>query len=84
MSMSAAVLGNRAEFELTVGPHQASELGVLSLKAREELSRPYEAVVTFAAGPDLDTGALEGEKALVTVVKAEGAARYFDGVAEGV
>src|SRR3990172_6667327 len=81
----AAVLGaNRAEFELEVGGHWSKELGVLSLKAREELSRPYEAVVTFAAGPDLDAGALEGEKALVTVVKAEGAARYFDGVAEGV
>ncbi len=57
---------------------------MLSFEAREELSRPYLAEVTFAAEPGLDTGALEGEKALVTVVKPDGAARYFDGMAEVV
>jgi type VI secretion system secreted protein VgrG len=84
MSVAAAVLGNRAEFELAVGPHQASDLAVVSFEAREELSRPYEAVVTFAADARLDTTALEREKALVTVVEPDGVARYFDGVAEGM
>src|SRR4030067_828407 len=77
MSMAAVLGANRAECELEVGSHRSKELGVLSLAAREELSRPYEAVVTFAADPGLDTGALEGAEA------RGGGGEGGDGVAEG-
>ncbi len=84
MSNASTVLGaNRAEFELEVGTEHGSELSVLGFDAWEELSRPYTVDVTFAARRGLVVKELEGAKGLFTVVKAEGAARYFDGVAEG-
>lgn len=81
--------GNRPEFELTVGPHGAGELGLLSFDAREELSRPFSVEVTFVAGVDLDLDALEGQKGAVKAVHhdeqgSSTATRFFSGIVEKV
>lgn len=79
---TASLAGNQPQFVLTVGPHAAGELKVLSFEAQEELSRPFWLEVTLVARPDveIDTASLLGEKVVLTIQHGDGSARFFNGM----